>query len=290
MKHIRHILAVAVLLVTVPFAVHAASDTVAPEAPPGVISVGDTVLVPIYLSTSHTINAIDGEVSVSGPVTVVSNDTSGSVIDLWPLSPSLSGSAISFTGGSFKGITGARLKLFSVALKITGTGVVTIDMTHGVAYLADGQGTTLPLTGVSAHITVGKGAATRNDLAVESTSDTAPPDPFVIDYGRDSNVYNGNYFISFQATDSHGQIDHYDVTEGNLPSVRSGTTYVLQRQNQNETVTVTAYTKAGLARVATYTVTTGTSARSPLRTIGIVVLVLGIAYALYRIIRRYRKK
>ena len=289
MKKIRHILLAAALLVIVPFMAQAATDTITPEAPAGVVSVGDTVLVPIYLSTLHTVNAIDGEVSVSGPVTVVSNDTSGSVIDLWPLSPSLSGSAISFTGGSFKGITGARLKLFSVALKITGTGVVTVGMKRGVAYLADGQGTPLSLTGVSAQITVGKGAATRDDLAVESKSDTAPPDPFVIDYGRDPNVYNGNYFISFQATDLHGQIDHYDVTEGNLPSVRSGTTYVLQRQNQNETVTVTAYTKTGLARVATYTVTTGTSAGSPLRTIGIVV-VLGIAYALYRIIRRYRKK
>lgn len=288
MTIIRYIL-LAAAMVLMPLSTYAASDTIEPEVPTGVVSVGDTILVPVYLSTSHTVNAIDGEISVSGPVTVVSNDTSGSALDLWPLSPSLSGSAISFTGGSFKGITGTRSKLFSVALKITGTGVVTVGMKRGTAYLADGQGTPLPLTGVMAHFTTGKGVSTRNDLAVGSKGDTTPPEPFTIDYGRDPSVYDGKYFISFAATDPQGAIDHYDVTEGDLPSVRSGDTYVLQRQNQNETITVTAYNKAGLARVATYTVSTGASTGSPIRSFGILVVLLGIAFALYRGVVWYRR-
>ena len=242
------------MLTVLPGSAHAATDVLTIEPPIGVVSVGDTVLVPVYLSTLRNVNAVDGEVSVIGPVTVVSNDTSGSVLTLWPLPPSLSGSAISFTGGAVTSLTGAHLKLFSIAVKITGAGPITFKVQHGTAYLADGQGTPLSLTGVAAGVTAGTGASARNDLAIEIQHDTTPPEPFTIDYGRDPQVYGGNYFISFGAVDTLGGIDHYDVTEGTLPSVRSGDTYVLQRQGQDETITVTAYNKAGRARVSTYTV------------------------------------
>ena len=223
-----------------------------PSAP---IEVGDTLLVKILINTGgKEINALEGTLNIIGSAKVTAMKTGGSVFSLWPNKPSLSGEEISFVGGTPSGVYGSALRLFNIAIEPQSAGVLSIKLKEATAYLNDGKGTKVSVDGSDYTVSVGAthpGDTQQNDIAALVLADKNPPSPFTIELGRDESVYDNKYFISFYATDAESGINRYEVREGDLPSVRSGSVYVLRDQSLSSMVEVKAIDNARNARVET---------------------------------------
>ena len=161
----------------------ASASTIYMETPPGSVSVGDTIVVQAYLDTdSARVNALDGviTISTSSAFTVKSINLDGSVLSLWPQTPSLlaGGKSISFTGGLPGGFTGTHLLLFSIILKADSPGQEVFSPTTTTLYLNDGKGTPTPVNVKTFAITAQSaqaGAVPRDESLHMFSSKTAPP-------------------------------------------------------------------------------------------------------------------
>jgi len=225
----------------------------------------DTFVVDVRLdSEGAAINAVEGtvEISSSQPLTVNDIVLGGSDLTLWTSKPSLSQSGnlatITYTGGTPGGFTKDNALVMRLAISAADVGQLQITPKSTKAYLNDGQGTPVTAAVRDLKLTVSAPAASPTDGLNEIISkDTEPPNEFEISLGRDESVNDGKYFISFQATDAGSGIDHYEVKEGGGSTVRSGTTYVLIDQSLSSDISVTAYDKAGNARVMAWKQTGG---------------------------------
>ncbi len=221
---------------------------------------GDTAVLDVYLDTQgETVNAIEGSLIFAGPAprTLRFADLSvgGSAFTLWPRKPSLAadGSTVVFVGGAPSGVSGARIKLFSVSVQSSAPGMITVGPVRATAYRADGTGAAIPVAESRVSVVVGqKRAAPRDFLAERLSKDTTPPDTFDVVYSTDPSVAEGRAFLSFAAQDSESGIAYYTVREKGYPDVRSGETYVIINQDAKVKAVVTAYDRAGNARSVTY--------------------------------------
>ena len=228
--------------------------TVELENPVGDIGVNDVVNLNVYLDTEgKEINAMEGKVILSGDFEIRSVSTAGSVFDLWPNKPSVEGDEISFVGGTTSGVFGSRLRTFTVSIKPLGTENISFTTGDISAFLNDGVGTRVAVTGKSRQIAVLQDSegAVRNDLEALIMEDKTQPKEFEILIGRDSGLHDGKYFASFNTTDAESGIDRYEVIEGDNPVVRSGNTYVIMDQSLQGEITVRAIDAAGNVRSVT---------------------------------------
>lgn len=237
-------------LVFVPLQSNAQTVFIAsPETP---LRVGSTSLVKVMINTGETeINSIEGDMTFSTSRDIVSLPTGGSVFNLWPQKPSLEKGHVVFVGGTPGGIFGTSLHVFSIAVKPSSTKSIEINFKDVIAYLHDGKGTKLVLAGKTIKVPVLEREKSENELASLINNDLTPPDHFAIELGRDSSLYDGKYFITFYSRDAESGISRYEVIEGSYPVIRSGSTYVLQNQNLDETIEVHAIDAAGNIRVET---------------------------------------
>ncbi len=256
------------------------------------IASGDTSIIHVYLDTEgEVINSVDGAVTLSdehgGNFEIKDLNTTNSVFTLWPNKPSLeTGHAIKFIGGTPGGVTGERLLLFKIVLKINQTGIFTITPGTTTAYLNDGVPTPRLVTKETSSITVGPPRADAQDKWTEVISnDNTAPFAFTVSLISDPYLYDGKKFVSFETTDSESGISHYEVQEGARTPVRSGTNYILIDQKNNIDITVTAYDKAGNFQVAVL------STREPINWLGIIatLFILGIVYFIIKKLRKKKK-
>ncbi len=197
------------------------------------------------------LNALEGEISFEDGVQVVGVSTGGSIFNLWPNYPKISGQTVFFTGGTASSIFGKRLKIFSIKTKGLADAPIQVNITKAVAYLSDGKGTPLALEDRIIKISADQfhSVGTGGGLL---TDDKTPPSPFEIALGRDPSLFEGKYFLSFYASDSESGIDHYEVREGNFPPLRTGNTYTLRDQTLSDTIEVKAYDAAGNVRTEVF--------------------------------------
>lgn len=224
------------------------------------IAVGDTIVVHVLVDTEHApVNLVQGTILVNGPisdVTVSDLSIAGSVLSLWVRTPSLdTDSTISFVGGEPDGFTSSGAEIFKIILLAKKPGTIILDPSDISVYLNDGKATLASVQDTPLDLTIEparKGVLPTNQWAGVLNTDTTAPQPFVITLGSDPSVFGGEQFIAWDTADAGSGIDHYEVTEGNLPPVKSSSPYVLQHQHTSESIVVTAYDKAGNARTTTY--------------------------------------
>lgn len=223
------------------------------------IAVKDTAIIQVFLDTEgEKINVVDGSVTLTdehgGDFQIKELSVAGSAFSLWPRSPSidLNSKTISFVGGAPAGLSGSHLLLFKIIASFNQAGAVTVSPSHLTAYLNDGNATSRTITTTSSKITIAPAAADTNDAwKMVVAKDNIPPLPFTITVVQDPTANDGKKFITFNTTDADSGIDYYEVVEGSLPPVRSGTTYVLVNQDRADQITVIAYDVAGNFRTAT---------------------------------------
>lgn len=242
------------------------------------VSAKDTTIMEVYLDAEEkTINTLDGEIILQdesgGNFEVKDINLANSVFTMWPRSPSVEdGKKIYFSGGVPGGVKGSRLLLFRFAVKINNEGMFSIRPNNLFAYLNDGIGTSIKIVEGNSVIKIGKQRDVPKDfLSDYISSDNTPPLPFGIEILKDENLFEGRKFAYFETSDEDSGIDRYEVREGNGPSVRTGTSYVLINQNKILDLYVTAYDKAGNFQVAVL------NQKKPFNWIGVVIYVVLIS-------------
>jgi len=253
-------------------------------------SKGDTAIINVFLNTeSELINSLDGSIILSdnygGNFEVKDISLVGSSFSIWPRSPSLEeGHKIYFVGGVPGGINNERALLFKIIVKINESGDFSIKPDTVTAYLNDGLATQRNITSKDSVISINQPNGSPIDRWQEIISnDNIAPEPFKIDLIKDSNLFDGKKFISFEAFDLQSGIDHYEVKEGDYPSVRTGTNYILINQKGDPKIIVTAYDKAGNFQVSTL------GQKESINWFGIIISV-AIIFIAYNIIKRLFKK
>lgn len=215
-------------------------------------NMGDTIVINVLLNTEgKQINSIDGDISFSyqetGDFSIEDINLASSSFTVWLKKPVLDGKgSIHFVGGVPGGVIGENLLIFKVAVKFSSPGSFIIFPNGMNAYLNDGLGTAIKITGSSSIVNISnKKNFTRNELKDIVSSDQIPPESFIIDLRQDRNAFDGKKFISFQTTDNESGVDHYEVREGSNPIVISDNYYILKDQRGMMKITVFAYDKAG---------------------------------------------
>lgn len=229
------------------------------------VTTGDTVVVNVRLDTGgQRINTIDAKIALETEAVelpIQEFSLANSVLTAWALRPSLGTEAdnqkvISFVGGVPGGIKATNAVLFKIIINPKELGDLTLRPTSSLAYLNDGKGTVaeLVLQNLVINVLAKKDGDPTHDAWRELiASDNIAPEPFEITLHQDPTALSGAKFIDFYTTDMQSGIDYYTVTEAELEPVRSGSPYILQQQaNEQLKITVTAYDKAGNARVASY--------------------------------------
>ncbi len=229
---------------------NAVAMTIFIDRPATEARVGDTIAIGVMIDTDNKeINALEGTIEVSGPTEIVSISTGGSIFPLWPNKPSFLGNEITFVGGTPSGVYGSKLRLFTIFMKPSGEGEITLKLKSATAYLNDGFGTQISLPQNSENISVLTGGGeVKNNLDSMILLDKNPPLSFTVELGRDQFSYDNKYFISFYSSDAESGISQYEVTEGDFGTVRSGNIYVLRDQSLKSAISVKAVDNAGNAR------------------------------------------
>ena len=254
------------------------------------INVGDSILMKVFIDTEgKEINSLEGTLQVNGGVKISEVNTGGSVFDLWPEKPQiLNNQEISFTGGTEGGIYGKDLRLFNFVITPTNIGDITIGLKGINAYLNDGKGTKLAGNNDVFKIKVIKQNVDKNKdiVSMLSEKDKVPPLSFSIELGHDEFLFDGKYFITFNAVDSISGINKYQVKEGDLSYVDSDNTYVLKDQSLKSKIFVKAIDNAGNERVEILNLKQGLTIFQILRDILIALLIFTIANILRKFIKR----
>ena len=196
------------------------------------------------------LNVVEGIISLqdidSNDISSVVVETGGSILTLWTVPPKYSSEekVIRFVGGAPDGFD-YESPLFRMRIFTKSSGNAKISWLGGAAYLNDGKGTKENISARSIDIAFIK---SNMNIINKLSFDNTPPDFDNIEIGRDPSVYDGKYFISFNATDNISGIERYEVREGQESTVVLDGVYVLKNQDREESITITAYDQVGNSR------------------------------------------
>jgi hypothetical protein len=203
------LLLMAVALVFAPRALFAARIMAVPQA--AATAIGQELRVDVVVDTGlENINALSGVISVPKEAKVRVEDGQ-SVIGQWLEQPQFNDSkgSVSFSGivpNGFKGIG----VVFSLYIEITNEGAVTLSAKDLSLYKNDGLATQISLAPNESVYSVVK----KLDITLpKPVKDTDPPFNFTPIIARSTDLFDGDYFVMFNALDTNSGIDHYEVLE-----------------------------------------------------------------------------
>lgn len=212
-----------------------------------VINRGDTIIVKVLLDTEGAdINTIEGNVVIengSDKIEIQELAIAGSKISTWVRRPTLDGNNISFVGGAPGGFNQTDALLFQIVLIAKAPGTLTFAPQNINTYLNDGQGTIINSrsTDLSLAITANSDAIIINEWSENIINDQTPPQNLQVDFGQNNDVADNQKFIYISATDAN----YFIVQEGSRPTVSTNGIYILQNQQQQEKLIISAYDQAG---------------------------------------------
>jgi hypothetical protein len=228
---------------------------------------GEFIVVPIYLDTQfEEINAIEVYVDFSDNLVFRDYLDGKSIITHWIEKPHIvvpsahyMASQITFSGIIAGGISGRNLNLVDLIFEAKENGIAKIEIyKNSKVLLNDGLGTKTKLIALSQSFNV---------LDIEGKpkikiKDNFPPEPFKIYLARNKEIFNGKYYITFEAKDKQSGIAYYEISEKpitfiflskpdikNLSFKKAESPYVLEDQSLRSYVIVKAVDKAGNERI-----------------------------------------
>jgi hypothetical protein len=228
---------------------------------------GEFIVVPIYLDTQfEEINAVEVYVNFSDNLVFRDYLDGKSIITHWIEKPRVvvpsahyMASQITFSGIIAGGISGRNLNLVELVLeaKESGRAKIEIDKNSKVL-LNDGLGTKTKLIALSQSFNI----LEIKGLPEIKIKDNFPPEPFKIYLAKNKEIFNGKYYITFEAKDKQSGIAYYEISEKpinfiflakpdiqNLSFKKAGSPYVLEDQSLRSYVVVKAVDKSGNERV-----------------------------------------
>lgn len=171
--------------------------------------------VSLFLDTrNHNINTMKGKV-IFPPELLEFRKTvqENSIVSFWVEPPEFSGKGeISFGGvvpGGFSGEEGLVLGFIFSAKK---SGLAELDMREVQILLNDSHGTPLGTIWSKGSILIGGESLAAQDGRV-SWEDREPPESFRAEVASQQDVFDGQWFVAFEAQDRGSGIDHYEIQE-----------------------------------------------------------------------------
>lgn len=228
---------------------------------PHTTAVGQTIRIRALVSSKQSLNATQGTIQYPKSILAVTGIITGkSIIKYWQQEPNNDPGTgtISFTGGlPNPGYSGSGGVLFDISMRALAEGKATVTFGENTQILAnDGNGSALDTSKQGITIQITKALTPppgTNTPPAEPIKDTTPPTNLELLIGHDGNLFNGDWFAVFQATDSESGIDHYEIAEvpekTSYPTdnewIKATSPYRLQEQGTNTKIFFKAIDKAG---------------------------------------------
>jgi hypothetical protein len=181
---------------------------------PPVVSAGDQFPMFFRIDTKgETLNALGGSIKFASNLKVLGLLDGQSVVGVWnerPKLPIKANSNLSFSGILPGGYDGEDGLIFALNMEAGESGRTEVSLENVVAFENDGLATpaTTTVRSLSFEIKPRSGSST----LIES-SDREPPESFQPLIAREESIFDGRYFLVFQAVDKQSGLDHYEVAE-----------------------------------------------------------------------------
>ncbi len=215
-----------------------------------VIAPGDEVKIDFLINTEgDNLNALEAAIVFPKDILELTEIRDGnSLINFWVERPHEDAGSVRFSGIVPGGYTGSRGLLFSLVFRAKKQGNASVEAHDVSALRNDGAGTAARTRANPLRIIV-SARAPRAPSSETAMEDHVVPEAFTPEIARDSNIFEGKYFLVFATQDKGLGIDYYEVREGGRPFVRAESPYVLQNQKRDEEIEVKAVDKAGNERL-----------------------------------------
>jgi len=188
------------------------------------IGIGQQFQVDLMLDAQgQDINAVEGRITFPNNLTAIENVNDGnSIINFWAKNPVYSkNSDVVFSGvipGGFQGVLspyykgGKPGKILSLIFQSKNEGSGIIAIKDAKVLLNDGKGTEAELQ-ISNFQFLISNQIPIFEFPTASVKDTRPPELFTPIIARDSNVFNGEWFLVFMTEDKESGVGHYEIAE-----------------------------------------------------------------------------
>jgi hypothetical protein len=223
LKKYFYILSLAALL-AVPVQVYGQEVSISFDSTiPSEVRQGEEVVIPILLENSSNteINTIKMSVLVPNDIFLLDNFWfENSLVSLWIEDPSIvekgDVSVLTFTG-LIPGGTDASGHLVSIILRaLEDDGKATIKITDASTYLHTGKAEKINLDGREVDISLLPSLDStipQRDFVIQ---DKEPPNDFFPIVARNTQIFNGDYFLMFHTIDLQTGIDRFEILESTL--------------------------------------------------------------------------
>ena len=217
-----------------------------------VVSPEDIIRYVVTLDTEgETINAVSGEIVISGAGSFDRVHTGTSVVGLWVEQPTVEGNKIQFSGVIPGGLGSSAMPLFDVFVESVGEGEMAL-LFDGEMFLHDGEGSMVAIDGKTKTISVETGAQAQPPVQ----DDILPPEIFEPTVVRVPELYDSAYTIIFAAHDKGTGVEYYEIQESSDDEadperwMRAESPYELDDQNRDSHIFVKAVDHNGNVRIA----------------------------------------
>lgn len=222
------------------------------ESKTQVMAIGQEIELDVFIDSSdESINAIGGKIIFPQDLLELKNINDGnSVISFWVEQPkAVLDGQIEFSGIVPGGYNASHAKLFSIIFLAKTEGFAKIDFKDIKILRNDGQGTEASVSISNSQFQILN--LPSNDLApiTSKKTDITPPEKFVPQIEFDEAIFDGQWFLVFNAQDKGSGIDHYEVCEGKRKCIVASSPYLLQNQYLDEEIIVKAIDKSGNERI-----------------------------------------
>ncbi|MBI2635447.1 MAG: hypothetical protein HYW79_02785 [Parcubacteria group bacterium] len=225
------------------------------EPSSGNFSLNETLAVDLKIDTEdQIINSVEGHLNFSSDVFSVEKISNGnSIISFWVVPAKAENGEITFAGvipGGYQSQSGLLLKIF-LKPKKEGKGEINI-MQSSLVLLNDGQGTPAGVKISNLQFLISNQSPSPKSQ-VPSPKDTESPEAFTPQLGRDTDIFDGQWFVVFTAQDKGGGISRYEIAEKRgsltreykqLPWQTAESPYVLKDQKLKSYIYVKAVDRA----------------------------------------------
>ena len=253
------------------------------------IGVGSQFEVNVFLNPEgEDINAIEGRIIFPEKIIELKEIKDGnSIVNFWIERPEINNGEILFSGIIPGGYIGNKGLIFSAVFYAKKQGKGFIEIREPKILLNDGQGTETKTEASVLEIAISPKAPSVLPL---TKKDIEPPEDFLPEIASDQSVFEGKWFLVFATQDKVSGIGHYEVCEGKRKCVVAESPYLLENQNLDDEIVVKAIDKSGNERIVTLPAQKPAVWYKNYLILAIIILVIAVAYFIWRILWKKRKK
>ena len=216
----------------------------------------------LVLDAENSINTVSATITIPPDLEFLDIITGNSIINLWVDIPKWDETkrVLNFSGIIPGGFSGMKARILIIKLKTKNEGVAQLvfDKEKTEIFLNSPDAEKDPALRLdSLNISIIKGAGGSPAAIIDSS----PPENFIPEITRNSNMFNGDYFLVFLTQDKGTGVDYYEVSEsqefrighwefGKRKWIAAKSPYVLTNQKLSNAIWVKAIDRAGNERIA----------------------------------------